>query len=49
MLSDVSEVDIASTIRAFIALVMEAVRISEMSVCFYQTTRCNIPETVIFK
>jgi hypothetical protein len=27
-----------------IALVMEAARISETSVNFYQTTRCNNPE-----
>jgi hypothetical protein len=26
------------------ALIMEAVSTSEMSVNFYQTTRCNVPE-----
>jgi hypothetical protein len=31
-----------------IALMMEAVRTSETSVNFYQTTRCNIPEEIIF-
>jgi hypothetical protein len=31
-------------IDRFIALMMEAVSISEMSINFYQTTLCNIPE-----
>jgi hypothetical protein len=34
----------ASIIRAMIALMMQGVSTSEMSVSFYQTTRRNIPE-----
>jgi hypothetical protein len=40
-------VRIASIIRA-IALMMEAVRTSETSVNFYETTRRGIPEGCIF-
>jgi hypothetical protein len=34
----------ASIITAIIALMIEAVSTSEMSVNFYQTSWCNIPE-----
>jgi hypothetical protein len=40
-MTDVSEVLTASIV---IALMMEAVRTSEMLFNFYETTRCNIPE-----
>jgi hypothetical protein len=43
-LTDVSDVLTTSIIRAIIALMMEAVSTSEMSVNFYETTRRNIPE-----
>jgi hypothetical protein len=41
MFTDISEVLAAFIIRV---LMMEAANTSEMSVNFYQTTRCNIPE-----
>jgi hypothetical protein len=45
-LADVSEVLIASIIRAIIAVVMEAVSTSEASASFHETARRNIPEDI---
>jgi hypothetical protein len=42
--TDVSEVLAASIMKVIIALMKEAGSTSEMSVNFYQTTWCNIPE-----
>jgi hypothetical protein len=39
---------LAASIIIAIALTMEAASTSETSVNFYQTTRSNIPEDVIF-
>jgi hypothetical protein len=44
-ITEVSEVLVASSIRALIILVMEAV---DMSVNLYQTRWCSIQKTVIF-
>jgi hypothetical protein len=44
MFADVSEVRTAFIFRAMIALMMEAVHASEMSVCIHLTTGQYIPE-----
>jgi hypothetical protein len=44
LVSEVITASIISAIKALIALMMEAVITSEMSVNFYQITRRNIPE-----